>query len=616
MDTFRLRTPPFWTRGIFLALLVLAVVVGLATDDLGQTNLLQGLALAVVSLGAYLTGAGLILAVRLLRLPRTPPEIRIGEDLLDLPIKADSRRSMRVPFRDLKAVELRVSLPAGFLIIETTHRTFLYRVQDFEHPEDLLRFGAVLRDRLAAHPEGNAILTGLAIESERMRAAIARPTHVTHAIAATLAVVFVLQIVFEAFPENHMAIFLRMGSGQGILVRHGEAFRLITANLLHGGLFHFGVNLVGLFLLGGLVERVLGPWRLLLLYLVAGLTGAAASAFFFPEKLSVGASGCLFGLLGGYGVVSLRFHDSLPGGFRVHLRSWVLVLGLNAALPIVFPSIDWVAHVGGLAGGALTALACARTRDAIEPQAPTPGWIRTAALLLLTLWIAGTAAGVRAALQGDLSATIEMARDAASDPELANGIAWDLCITPNTGRYALHQATTLAEVAVERSGRQPHIRDTLAQCLHRLGRDREAVQEEADVVEASLGAPHASVYATQLGRFARDISEDPMPPLGVEIASSPGGVRLSAEAHETSLLLWYEVRSPSSGPTGMLRVCLGVGAIPEETRLPVGSPSGPSPWPANARFLLRAVESDRCKPPASGWSVYFFPPDPEAKDLP
>jgi len=78
----------------------------------------------------------------------------------------------------------------------------------------------------------------------------------------------------------------------------------LTSMFMHGGFFHLFVNMLSLFFVGSLIERILGPKRYLYFYLISGLF---AGLFFVLLSLifqgdfnayAVGASGALFGLIG------------------------------------------------------------------------------------------------------------------------------------------------------------------------------------------------------------------------------------------------------------------------------------------------------------------------------
>jgi membrane associated rhomboid family serine protease len=159
----------------------------------------------------------------------------------------------------------------------------------------------------------------------------------------------------------------------GVAIAAGEWWRLLTAPFLHAGLWHVGLNMFALWVLGSQLEPLLGRWRFVTVYLLSALGGATASyVFSAPTALSVGASGAVFGLLGAF-FVALRRLDRDTSGV-------VALLAVNVALGFVFPGIDWRAHLGGLLVGALVTTGFvygpARRRTLV-------GWGSAAGVLLL-----------------------------------------------------------------------------------------------------------------------------------------------------------------------------------------------------------------------------------------
>ena len=78
----------------------------------------------------------------------------------------------------------------------------------------------------------------------------------------------------------------------------------LTSMFMHGGFLHIFVNMLSLFFIGSLVEKILGKKRYLSFYLGAGLFAGlffVLTSFFLNTDLNifaVGASGALFGLVG------------------------------------------------------------------------------------------------------------------------------------------------------------------------------------------------------------------------------------------------------------------------------------------------------------------------------
>lgn len=165
-----------------------------------------------------------------------------------------------------------------------------------------------------------------------------------------------------------------------------EYWRLVMPILLHGGLMHFGFNSFVLWQIGPQVEELFGSQRFLFLYLVTGVAGFVASAFWSPLSLSVGASGSLFGLIG----ILLAYISQKKGyaeEYRASLIRWVffmLILGL------LIPGIDNAAHIGGLVSG----LALGRLIGDRPPRNPAEklrvdlmGWGSAAVFLLSIIMV-------------------------------------------------------------------------------------------------------------------------------------------------------------------------------------------------------------------------------------
>lgn len=78
----------------------------------------------------------------------------------------------------------------------------------------------------------------------------------------------------------------------------------LTSMFMHGGFFHLLANMLSLYFVGSLVERILGKKRYFSFYIISGLFAGllfVLSPFVFPSDLNtyaVGASGALFGLVG------------------------------------------------------------------------------------------------------------------------------------------------------------------------------------------------------------------------------------------------------------------------------------------------------------------------------
>lgn len=171
-----------------------------------------------------------------------------------------------------------------------------------------------------------------------------------------------------------------------------EPVRLLTAMFLHGGLIHLGFNMWALWDTGRLAERFYGNWQLLLIYLVAGLSGSMASLFFAASRsVSVGASGAIFGVVGCLLAAIFTKPHRLPPALVTSMRSSMLgFVGYSLFMGFVVGFIDNAAHIGGLIGGFVMGAILAEKfdQDEFRRQAPTRAVVACilAVIALSGLW--------------------------------------------------------------------------------------------------------------------------------------------------------------------------------------------------------------------------------------
>jgi len=180
---------------------------------------------------------------------------------------------------------------------------------------------------------------------------------------------------------------LQRGALIPALVAQGESWRLLSSMFLHSGAVHLGLNMLSLYFLGSFVEQAFGRGRFLALYLLSGLSGGLAYLYFGPfDQPAVGASGAIFGLLGGVLGYALR-----RGTFSWQnplIRQLLILLALNLYIGFSIPNISntarEAAEVGGFAFGWLLAptIYSRKRMRAITPIAIALG----VEVLLLAAW--------------------------------------------------------------------------------------------------------------------------------------------------------------------------------------------------------------------------------------
>lgn len=209
-----------------------------------------------------------------------------------------------------------------------------------------------------------------------------RGLSLTVAILGVNVAVFAAELAVGA--TRDVGALVDMGALQPLLVADGEYWRLVTAIFLHASLFHLLLNSWALFLFGTIVESTFGSARFAALYLISGFVGAAASyAIGPPVRVSVGASGAIFGLLGAFLAYNLRRRNLSMA--RGNVRLALVLVGLNVVFGLTVPGIDNAAHMGGLAAGVAGGLAA----EGVGRRA-----VRTASRAVGLLAIAGAGAAM------------------------------------------------------------------------------------------------------------------------------------------------------------------------------------------------------------------------------
>ncbi|KAJ8558512.1 hypothetical protein K7X08_034041 [Anisodus acutangulus] len=135
------------------------------------------------------------------------------------------------------------------------------------------------------------------------------------------------------------------------VVEERQIWRLFSCMWLHAGVFHVAANMLSLLFVGIRLEQEFGFLRIGPLYVLAGVGGSLLSALFVRKKISVGASGALFGLLGAM-LSELITNWTLYENKLATLLTLLLIIAINLAVGIL-PHVDNFAHLGGFVSGFL-----------------------------------------------------------------------------------------------------------------------------------------------------------------------------------------------------------------------------------------------------------------------
>ena len=137
----------------------------------------------------------------------------------------------------------------------------------------------------------------------------------------------------------------------------------LTATFVHSNLIHIGFIMLILLWCGTQVERILGGFGIIVLYVVGAYAAAAAQWVINPLATSpvIGASGAVSAVIGAY---ALSFGRAKAVTNNLWLNRWINVVWLMVAWVLLQMATTWLAgtrgvlvataaHVGGFAAGLL-----------------------------------------------------------------------------------------------------------------------------------------------------------------------------------------------------------------------------------------------------------------------
>ena len=145
-------------------------------------------------------------------------------------------------------------------------------------------------------------------------------------------------------------------SGQQLVFigTEGQYWRLLTPIFLHFGWMHIVFNSLWVWELGGKLELCLGPWALLALVVVLGVSSNSGQYLVGGSALFGGMSGVVYGLLG-FSLVYGRLRSvpllAVPNGLVIFMVGWLIFCMVAPTEILGFGSIANTAHLVGLVVG-------------------------------------------------------------------------------------------------------------------------------------------------------------------------------------------------------------------------------------------------------------------------
>jgi membrane associated rhomboid family serine protease len=186
--------------------------------------------------------------------------------------------------------------------------------------------------------------------------------------------IFETQIAFNQGSSALENFITSYGVVPALIIRGKSLSTLLTSIFIHAGLTHILFNMLFLLVFGDNVEDKLGHFGFLIFYLVTGLIASFSQIAVDPSSMipSVGASGAIAGVLGGYliffphGYVrAFIFLGFLMRISRVpaviFIGFWFMIQFLNGIITLGVNTVEtggvaYWAHIGGFVAGAVLSI--------------------------------------------------------------------------------------------------------------------------------------------------------------------------------------------------------------------------------------------------------------------
>jgi len=294
-----------------------------------------------------------------------PGEIVLEDDRVVL---SDGKRATEIPLTDIanvaraeRLVQCHVRVPGSMKVLqlwaadEQTAQQLAQALPKVRTPE--------FEQELAEHASFATALAALG----------GRPV-VTLTIVILNCAIFVCTVLAGAgLVSSNGALLVQWGTNYGPLTLDGEWWRLLTSMFLHFCILHIALNMWALWDIGKLTEKLYGSAYFVVLYLFAGLAGSIASLLWHPNVNSAGASGAIFGVIGGMLAFVVNPKARIPARIATaHRNTAGVFIAYNLINGFAFAGIDNAAHIGGLIGGFVMGWLLARPVNVEARQHPLP----------------------------------------------------------------------------------------------------------------------------------------------------------------------------------------------------------------------------------------------------
>jgi len=218
------------------------------------------------------------------------------------------------------------------------------------------------------------------IQKATFQKSIVSAAPITFTIIAINVLVFVAQLLI---PEVNYFIGYSNQPGSP----YNSLPQILISSFAHSttSYTHILFNMYSVFVLGTLLEPMIGKVRFIALYALSIFGGGLGYLILSTPGFVIGASGAVFGLMGAYLVFLVVM--------KLNAGQMYIIIALNLVLGFL-PGIAWEAHVGGLVVGAAVGYVLVATRNRAKQTAQTVALVGIGIALFVVWFVANAPLGI------------------------------------------------------------------------------------------------------------------------------------------------------------------------------------------------------------------------------
>jgi len=160
-------------------------------------------------------------------------------------------------------------------------------------------------------------------------------------------------------PEGYNMLIRNYGLVPAQIMKGENLYSLVTSMFLHADIIHLGLNMLFLLVSGDAVERELGNFRFLGLYMAFGVIAGLFHSYLNSASTipTIGASGAIFGVLAAFAVLFpfrwlLKLFGFIPIPMPAIIFVFITILTETAYVSSgAVENVAHTAHVGGFLAG-------------------------------------------------------------------------------------------------------------------------------------------------------------------------------------------------------------------------------------------------------------------------